>query len=73
LSLHQLLAVIYVWKIVEVLYFQPVKDTGVREAPLSMLVPIWVLAIACIWFGLNTEITIGAAQVAAEGLLGGYQ
>jgi len=40
-----LLAVIYVWKIVEVLYFQPVKDTGVREAPLSMLVPIWVLAI----------------------------
>jgi len=56
-----------------VLYFQPVKDTGVREAPLSMLVPIWVLAIACIWFGLDTEITIGAAQVAAEGLLGGYQ
>lgn len=67
-----LLAVIYVWKIVELLYMQqPVNEGGVEEAPFSMLVPMWILAGACIWFGLSTDITIGSASIAAESLLGG--
>ncbi|MEM9278609.1 MAG: monovalent cation/H+ antiporter subunit D family protein [Pseudomonadota bacterium] len=67
-----LLAVIYVWKIVELLYLQkPEQEAEAKEAPASMLVPMWLLAICCIWFGFNTEITIGSAQVAAESLLGG--
>lgn len=67
-----LLAVIYVWRVVEALYMQPTPaDSTVQEAPMSMLVPMWILALACIWFGLDTGVTMSAAQVAAEGLLSG--
>ena len=41
----------------------------VREAPLSMLVPMWLLVIANIWFGLDTELTVGIAETAVQ-LLG---
>ncbi|MBO6814698.1 MAG: monovalent cation/H+ antiporter subunit D family protein [Rhizobiaceae bacterium] len=67
-----LLAVIYVWRIVEILYLQqPRAGKEIAEAPLSMLVPIWILAIACIWFGFATEMTIGASETAANSLIGG--
>ena len=69
-----LLAVIYVWRIVEILFLQPPKaDVAVSEPPLSMLVPIWVLALACIWFGSSTEVTIGAAEIAATTFIGAAQ
>jgi multicomponent Na+:H+ antiporter subunit D len=65
--------VIYIWKTVEVLYLkEPDEATlGMSEVPISMLVPIWILAIACIFFGLNTEWTLSIADVAASGLLNG--
>ena len=67
-----LLAVIYVWRVVEVLYMKPTPtDSVVREAPISMLIPIWIAALACIWFGLNTDMTLSAAKTAAQGLLAG--
>lgn len=67
-----LLAVIYVWRVIEVLYMQKTpEDCEVREVPMSMLVPMWILALACIWFGLNTDMTMSAAQAAAQGLLSG--
>jgi multicomponent Na+:H+ antiporter subunit D len=67
-----LLAVIYVWRVIEVLYMQPTpEDSTVQSAPMSMLVPMWIVTLACIWFGLNTDMTIGAAQAAAQGLLSG--
>lgn len=67
-----LLAVVYVWRVLEVLYMQPTpEDCTVREAPLSMLVPIWIAALACIYFGLDTDVTLTAARAAAEGLLAG--
>jgi multicomponent Na+:H+ antiporter subunit D len=36
-----------------------------------MLVPTWVLIGATVYFGLDTELTAGVAQRAAEYLLGG--
>jgi len=67
-----LMAVIYVWRVVEVLYMKPTPaDSDVREAPMSMLIPIWIAALACIWFGLNTDMTLTAAKAAAHGLLAG--
>ena len=67
-----LLAVIYVWRIVEALYLHtPNPDTVHREAPLMMLVPIWIMAGACVWFGFDTELTLGTARTAAEALLAG--
>ena len=67
-----LLAVIYIWKIVELLYLQePEEGVEAKDAPASMLVPIWILALVCIWSGIDTELTIGSARTAAEGLLAG--
>ena len=66
-----LLAVIYVWKLIETLYLsEPMEGIAKGEAPLSMLVPIWILALACVFFGFNTDITLTAASVAADGLMG---
>ena len=67
-----LLAVVYVWKMVEVLYMQqPPEGEILKEAPISMLVPIWILAIACVWFGFDTNLTMSSATVAAESLISG--
>ena len=67
-----LLAVIYVWKLVEALYFLPADKTqhaDIKEAPLMLLIPTWILVLANIYFGLDTELTLGTAQQAAELLL----
>ncbi len=34
-----------------------------------MLVPIWLLAAANIYFGIDTELTVGLAERAANALL----
>jgi multicomponent Na+:H+ antiporter subunit D len=66
-----LLAVVYLWNLVEALFFQPATPRAepVREAPLSMLVPMWLLVIANIWFGLDTDLTVGVAETVVQ-LLG---
>jgi len=70
--MSSLLAVIYVWRMVEALYLAPAPEgTVVREAPLAMLLPLWIMAGACIWFGLNTDVTLGASLSAAKGLIAG--
>ena len=70
--LGSLLAVVYVWKLVEVAYLtEPRDDVAVQEAPLSMLVPLWVLVIANVYFGVNTEVSVGLARQAAAVLTGG--
>jgi multicomponent Na+:H+ antiporter subunit D len=66
-----LLAVAYIWRIVEVAYFQPPADEVRREAPLWMLVPIWLLVIANIWFGIDTRLPLDLARQAAAVLVGG--
>jgi multicomponent Na+:H+ antiporter subunit D len=67
-----LLAVIYVWRVIETLYLkQPAEGIAPKEAPLSMLLPLWIMASACIYFGFDTDMTLSAARTAAEGLLAG--
>ncbi|NNJ95200.1 MAG: monovalent cation/H+ antiporter subunit D family protein [Halobacteria archaeon] len=67
-----LLALLYVWKLVEAAYFEPVPEGAatVREAPWSMLLPIWLLVGANIYFGMHTEVTVGLATQAANELMG---
>jgi len=67
-----LLAVIYVWRIIEAMYLQaPPKDVVAKEAPMGMLIPLWIMALACVWFGINTDLTVTASLSAAKGLLAG--
>ena len=68
-----LLAVVYVWRVVEVIYFRPVSEIAqeAKEAPLSMLIPTWVLISASIYFGIDATTTLDIAFAAARTLLGG--
>ncbi len=63
-----LLAVVYIGKVIETLYFKPIteKNASVKEAPLLLLAPTWGLVFANIYFGLNTELTVGIAERAVE-------
>ncbi len=71
--LSSLLAVVYVWKVIETVYFQAPPEDGdpVVEAPLSMLIPTWILIGATIYFGLHTSLTAGVASKAAALLISG--
>ena len=69
--LASLLAVIYIWRVVEHAYFRPVPaGREVSEAPLSLLIPTWVLVGANFWFGIQTTLTVGVASRAANMLMG---
>ena len=68
-----LLAVIYMWRVIEVAYFRerPAGAAAIGEAPLAMLVPMWLLVGANVYFGIDTDLTVGTARAAAELLMGG--
>jgi multicomponent Na+:H+ antiporter subunit D len=68
-----LLALVYVWRLLEVIWFtEPDPDARPpKEAPLIMLIPTWVLALAVIYFGVDAELTTRIAARAAEILVGG--
>jgi len=54
-------------------YFRPVPDDApdVQEVPTTMLVPTWILSGSSIYFGINTDLTVGVAKQAATVLFGG--
>ena len=56
---------IYIWKIIEVLYFSE-KAGSYREVSVLTLIPIWILALSCIFLGINTSLTVDVANVATE-------
>jgi multicomponent Na+:H+ antiporter subunit D len=69
--LSSLLAVVYIWRFVEVAYFRPppAGHEARSEAPLTLLIPAWLLVAATIWFGLDTSFTVGSALDAAQQLV----
>ena len=71
-----LMAVIYIWRVVEAAYFQeaPGEETApagsVAEAPLTLLIPTWVLIAANFYFGIDATFTTEVAGSAARTLMG---
>jgi multicomponent Na+:H+ antiporter subunit D len=67
-----LIALAYTWRIVEAAYFLPAPPERevVDEAPLPMLVPLVILAAACIVFGVDSTWPMGLALAAAQSLIG---
>lgn len=66
------LALFYVWKIVEVAYFERASASEpAREAPATLTVPLWILVIANIYFGIDTRLTLDGSAAAAAFLTGG--
>jgi multicomponent Na+:H+ antiporter subunit D len=70
-----MLAVVYIGRVVEVAWFrQPsVLAQRAKDPPLSMLMPVLILAGATIYFGLDTDASAGIASQAAHALLGGIK
>jgi len=73
--LSSLLAVIYIWRVVEAAYFRapPEGAAEVSEAPLALLIPTWIMALASLYFGIDGTTTANVAQAAAMALIGGAQ
>ena len=73
IALSSMLALVYVWRLVEAMYFKepPPARAAVAEAPLSMLLPTMMLAGANIYFGIDTRVPVAMAESAANLLLRG--
>lgn len=73
--LSSLLALVYVWKVVEVLYFAEPSEAAknAKEAPWSMLLPTYVVIAGTIIFGVWTDYSAFVAELAAQTLIGGVQ
>ena len=69
--LSSLLAVVYVWRVVELLYFSEPSERAkkAKEAPALMLIPTYVVIAATVFFGCWTVYSAGLAQKAALALL----
>lgn len=73
------LAVAYVWKIVEAMYFNSKRKTVISsvnsgdlrfsKVPFSMGLALWIGALSCLYFGLFTELPTESAQSVATSLL----
>lgn len=70
-----LLAVAYVWRIVEAVWFHPPSEAleGAEEVGVAMSVWTWVLIGGSVVLGLWAEQTVTVATWAAEILLGGHR
>ena len=68
-----LLAVLYIGRVAEAAYLKPAPERAepVREAPLGLLLPMYVLIVANFWFGIDTRLTLDVAMHGAELLVGG--
>ena len=67
-----IIAAAYVWRVIEHLYFQQgdaEASTLRSEVPLYMLLPTWLLIAMLIWLGIDTDLTVGIAERAAQSLV----
>jgi multicomponent Na+:H+ antiporter subunit D len=70
-----LIALVYVGRVLEVAWLrEPAPaSAALADPPLSMLLPMIVLTVATVYFGVATDGTVGIASRAAAALLGGLR
>ena len=62
------LSVVYLWRIVEAMWLHPMPETGrVREDPM-IYAPLWLVAVANVWFGLDAGPVVAFARQAAAAI-----
>jgi multicomponent Na+:H+ antiporter subunit D len=72
--LASLLTLVYVWRVVDAAWLRAPaaqRQTVATEAPTGMLLPLWALILANLYFGIDTSLSVGVAMQAADWLLGG--
>jgi multicomponent Na+:H+ antiporter subunit D len=74
--MSSLMAIIYIGRIIEMFCLKDASsnphvdiDSGVKDAPFSMLLPLWVLIIISVYTGINGDSVVDLAQLAATQLL----
>ena len=62
-----ILAVWYIWRIIDAVYFGPPNPAaeGIQEAPLIMVLPLWALAAGSVYFGIDSSFPVAVAGKAA--------
>jgi len=69
-----LIAVVYVWRLVEAAYLRAAGAPAARgEAPPAMLAAGLAMAVLCVYFGFETSFSVGSASEAAALLLRGLR
>jgi multicomponent Na+:H+ antiporter subunit D len=71
--ISSLMAVVYIWRIVEALYFKAAAqgEGDTREAPLQLLLVTWLVALLNIYFGFFPAVPLELATSTASLLAGG--
>lgn len=70
--ISSLMAVAYIWRVVETLYFKPaLVEVDAREPPWPLLTIVWLAVGLNLYFGIQPEIPLTLSTWAAELLLGG--
>ena len=65
-----LMAVVYVWRIVEVAYFGEAAEQRDVAVPAALVITLWAVAIANIFFGIFPDLPLSLSATAADILLG---
>ncbi len=67
-----ILAVFYMGRVLQAVFFQPPLNPRKhrKEAPLLLLIPLWILALANIYFGIDATFPVGLARDGAVAALG---
>ncbi len=65
--ISSLLALIYVWKIIEHLYFMECNsEIALKRISFRILCPVWILCTACIYFGFETSLILESSELVAD-------
>lgn len=65
------LTLIYVGRVIEVAYFKPVPEGRTNQkVPKTMMITLWIFALSNIYFGLDSDISMGISSLAVNQLIG---
>jgi len=72
-----LLAIIYIWKFIEVAYFKSAETDGSisemnKEKPVLLFFALFIFVVANIYFGLDSSLTVNAANNIASDFYQGF-
>ena len=66
-----ILTVIYVGRVIEAAYFRSApQEVEKKRMPTSMMVALWIFALSNIYFGLDSDISMGVSTLAVNQLMG---
>ena len=67
--MSSLIALVYVWKVIECLYFlDPVSGSTIGKVSFRILIPLWILSGSCIYWGFDPSLITATSDVAASNL-----